>query len=103
MSRLMLNWSEIRVLPAELCDVISLTSAMEPRCRSRGVATLVAMVSGLVPGMFAVTEMAGKSVFGRGATGRRKKATMPASATPAVNRDVAIGLEMKRPGIFMLG
>ena len=40
----------IRVDPALLCDVISVTPAIRPSARSSGVATLDAMVSGLAPG-----------------------------------------------------
>ena len=49
----------MRVCPTVLCEVISLTSAIAPRWRSSGVATLVAMVSGLAPGCTAVTEIVG--------------------------------------------
>ena len=42
---------------------------MAANCCSSGVATLVAMVSGLAPGKFAVTVMVGKSVSGSDATG----------------------------------
>jgi len=38
MSRLMSNCSVIRVEPTELDDVISVTEAIAPRCRSSGVA-----------------------------------------------------------------
>jgi hypothetical protein len=37
------------VEPTELVEVISLTPEIVPRCRSSGVATLLAMVSGLAP------------------------------------------------------
>ncbi len=59
----------MRVEPWVLCDVISLTSAIWPRCRSSGAATDVAIVSGLAPGMLACTETIGKSIWGSGATG----------------------------------
>jgi hypothetical protein len=36
-----------------------LTPEIVPRCRSSGVATLVAMVSGLAPGSWALTEIVG--------------------------------------------
>ena len=48
-----------RADPLELVEVISLTPAITPSRRSRGVATLVAMVSGLAPARLAETEMAG--------------------------------------------
>jgi hypothetical protein len=62
----------IRALPSELSDVISSTPAIALRCRSSGVVTLVATVSGLAPGSCAMTTMAGKSTVGMDATGRRK-------------------------------
>ena len=42
---------------------------MAENCISSGVATDVAMVSGLAPGRLAPTEMVGKSASGREATG----------------------------------
>ena len=59
----------MRVEPSVLCDDISLTSAIWPKCRSSGAATEVAIVSGLAPGMFAWTEITGKSTCGSGETG----------------------------------
>ena len=53
------NCSVMRVEPSEDDDVISVTPAMRPRLRSSGVATVEAMVSGLAPGSWAVTEMVG--------------------------------------------
>src|ERR1700742_3228422 len=82
-------------VPTLLRDVMSSTSAMAPRCRSSGVATELAMTSGLAPGKEAVTKIAGASILGSGATGRRVKATMPHSATPNDSSAVAIGLAMK--------
>ena len=41
-----------RVLPSVLCEVISVTSAICPRCFSNGAATAEAILSGLAPGMF---------------------------------------------------
>ena len=38
-------------MPTVLCEVISVTSAMMPRWRSSGVATVAAIVSGLAPGI----------------------------------------------------
>ena len=80
-----------------------MTEAMAPRCRSSGVATLVAMVSGLAPAMVAVTEMVGMSILGSGETGSRKKAPAPASARPADRSVVAMGRRMKIAGMFMQG
>ena len=58
------------VVPSELCEVISVTPAMWPNCRSSGVATEEAMISALAPGRLALTEMVGKSTWGKGDTGR---------------------------------
>ena len=81
----------MRALPTALDEVISVTPAIVPRCRSSGVVTLVATVSGLAPGSEAVTTMTGKSTFGIGDTGNRKNASMPASARPMVSSEVATG------------
>src|SRR5581483_5280792 len=76
-------------------EVISVTEAMRPNCRSSGVATEEAMISGLAPGREAETETVGKSTCGRGETGSNRKATTPDSATAAVSSVVAIGRLMK--------
>src|SRR5207248_7425190 len=67
---------------------------MTPRCRSSGVATVVAIVSGLAPGICAKTEIVGKSICGNGATGSLKNANRPASARPIVRSVVATGRSM---------
>ena len=69
------NCTLMRVDPCELHDVISFTPAMVPSARSSGVATLDAIVSGLAPGRFALTEMTGKSTCGRGDTASSVNAT----------------------------
>ena len=89
------NCRLMRELPTWLDDVISVTPAIMPRRRSSGVATLVAIVSGLAPGSCALTEMVGKSTCGKGETGSTKKAPMPASATPIVSSTVPIGRRTK--------
>ena len=61
MSRLSSNCSVIRDEPSELLDVISVTPAIRLSDRSRGVATVAAIVSGLAPGSDAETEIVGKS------------------------------------------
>src|SRR5882762_9472592 len=61
------------------------------RERSSGVATDVAIVSGLAPGRLALTWMVGKSTCGRGATGSIGKVTMPIRQIAAISSDVAIG------------
>jgi hypothetical protein len=74
--------------------------AMRPSDRSRGVATVAAIVSGLAPGSDAETDIVGKSTCGSDATGNRLNATRPARAIPSVIRVVATGRFMK--GVEML-
>ncbi len=95
MLRFRSNCRLTRVEPVPLDEVISLTPAMAPRRRSSGVATLVAMVSGLAPGSEALTLIEGKSTCGKGETGSTKKAQMPASARPMVSSTVATGRRTK--------
>src|SRR5262249_28397276 len=85
------NCRTIDVEPSEEVEVISVTPAMRPNCRSRGVATDEAIVSGLAPGRFALTLIVGNSTCGSGETGREKYATAPASATAIVRSVVPIG------------
>ena len=59
MLRFSSNCRLMRVEPMLLLDVISLTPAIVPSRRSSGVATLLAMVSGLAPGRVALTEITG--------------------------------------------
>src|SRR5271169_802732 len=94
MFRSRLNCKVMRVVLTVLDEVISLTSAMTPRWRSSGVATVVAIVSGLAPGIVALTEIVGKSTCGSGATGSLKYAKIPARARPIVSRVVATGRRM---------
>src|SRR5690348_734569 len=55
------NCRVMLVEPNWLVEVIWLTPAMRPNCRSRGVATEEAMVSGLAPGRPAFTLITGYS------------------------------------------
>src|ERR1700719_1850384 len=64
MSRSRSNCRAILVEPSWLLEVISVMPAMRPNCRSRGVATADARVSGLAPGKLARTEIVGKSIWG---------------------------------------
>src|SRR5580658_5771573 len=102
MLRLKSNCSVIDVLPRELDDVISVTPAIWPNCRSSGVAIDDAIISGLPPGRLAFTEIVGKSTCGKGETGSTLNAIAPASVTPAVSSVVATGLRMKGAEIFTL-
>ena len=63
------NCNVTLVAPSRLAEVISVTPAMRANCRSSGVATEAAIVSGLAPGSVACTEMTGNSTWGSGATG----------------------------------
>src|SRR5437764_866718 len=101
MSRLRSNCSVMDVEPRLLDEVRYVTPAIRPNWRSSGVATEADMVSGLAPGRPALTEMVGKSTFGRGDTGNRRNATAPASATAAVSSVVATGLWMNGSEMFM--
>src|ERR1700726_4053498 len=80
--------------PSELVDVISVTLAMRPNCRSSGVATAEAIVSGLAPGRLAETFIVGKSTFGKGETGSRRNAAAPARKMAMLKSAVATGRRM---------
>ena len=94
MSRDRSNCSTTLVDPAALDEVISVTPAMRPSWRSSGVATAVAIVSGLAPGNEACTEIVGISTCGNGDTGSSVNATMPTNAMPIVSNVVATGRRM---------
>ena len=70
MLRLRSNCSVIWLVPSTLTDVICDRPGIWPNCVSSGVATAVAIVSGLAPGYCAVTVSVGNSTVGSGATGR---------------------------------
>src|SRR5208282_831788 len=93
--RLRSNCSTMPVAPSWLTDVIWLMPAMRPNCRSSGVATAEAIVSGLAPGRLEPTEIVGKSTCGSGATGRKRKATAPERKIAMVMRAVATGRRIK--------
>ena len=92
---------EVLVVLSVLDEVISVTPAMCPNCRSSGVAIEDAMMSGLPPGNDAATVMVGKSTCGKGDTGSTTNAIAPASATAAVSSVVATGRSMKMREGFM--
>ncbi len=66
------NCNTTEVWPSVLDEVSSVTPAIWENCRSSGVATLEAMVSGLAPGRLALTCRVGKSTCGRAETGNWK-------------------------------
>src|SRR5262249_36191773 len=53
------NWRVMLVWPWVLVDVICATPAMVENCRSSGVATADAIISGLAPGKLAFTTIVG--------------------------------------------
>src|SRR6185312_5875512 len=65
------NWMVMPVEPSELAEVISVTPAISPRRRSRGEATLAAIVAGSAPGRDTLTRTVGNSIAGMLATGRK--------------------------------
>jgi hypothetical protein len=77
--------------PVDELDVIWFTPAMRLNCRSSGVATAEAIVSGSAPGNAALTLMTGNSTCGRLATGSSVYATLPARMIAIESRNVATG------------
>ena len=67
--RLRSNCRVMDVMPSDDDEVIESRPAMVENCRSSGVATDEAIVSGLAPGSDALTWIVGKSTFGRSLTG----------------------------------
>jgi len=67
-----LNCSVICVEPCVLVELMLSSPAIVENCRSSGVATEEAMVSGEAPGSAAETWIVGKSTLGRSETGRRR-------------------------------
>ena len=63
------NCSVMLVFPRALVEVIESNPGMVVNCRSSGVATEAAMVSGLAPGRLAYTWRVGKSTLGKSLTG----------------------------------
>jgi hypothetical protein len=68
--------------------------------RSSGVATAVAIVSGLAPGRLAETLMVGKSTLGRSLTGSSRYESAPKSNTPSITSVVATGRRMNGSEMF---
>src|ERR1700761_6925436 len=99
-SRLKPNWMTICADPTERVDVSCETSAIAPRRRSSGSATVDAMMSGLAPAMFACTTITGKAMFGNGATGSRKYASAPAIRIAIARSVVATGRRMNNAEMF---
>src|SRR3954462_2696203 len=79
------------VEPRAFDEDIESIPAMVENCFSSGVATAVAIVSGLAPGRPAFTEIVGKSTLGRSLTGRSVYAKMPNTRIAAMSNVVAMG------------
>src|ERR1051325_3177210 len=75
--------------------------AIVENSRSRGVATVEAIVSGLAPGTAAVTEIVGESPLGKAAAGRLRNARIPNSRMANVRSAVITGRSMKIRERFM--
>src|SRR5262249_62281804 len=72
-------------------DVMLSMPAIVENCFSRGVATVAAIVCGLVPGSEALTVIVGKSTFGRSLTGNCRYATIPKTKMPIMTSVVMTG------------
>src|SRR5208282_1593435 len=101
MSRSKSNCNVMLVDPRELDEVISVTAAILPNWRSRGVATEDAIVSGLAPGNAALTEIVGNSTCGSGDTGSKWYAAAPANVIATTRSVVATGFRMKGSEMFI--
>ena len=89
------------VEPRLLDEVISVTAAIWPNCRSRGVATEEAIVSGLAPGSGGDGD--GGEIHLRQRRHRKQsESTAPESAIATVSSVVAVGLRMKISDMFIV-
>ena len=97
------NCSVICAVPSALVEVIESSDAMVENCFSSGVATAVAIVSGLAPGNDALTEMVGKSTAGKSETGNDRYASVPKNASPNVSSAVPTGRRTNGSEMFTRG
>ena len=74
--------------------------AIVVNCRSSGVATEEAIVSGEAPGRLAETWMVGKSTLGRSETGSSRYAITPKISRLAITSVVVTGRRMKSSEMF---
>src|ERR1700685_148948 len=102
MFRVKLHCSGILVVPRKLADVISVTPAILPNCRSNGVATDEAMISGAAPGRVAATDNVGKSTCGSADTGSTRNENTPARAIAMASSVVATGRCMNGAKMFIV-
>src|SRR3954469_24187229 len=91
----------IAVEPTPDDDVMLSMPAIVENCFSSGVATADAIVSGLAPGRLALTEIVGKSTFGKSLTGSDRYAVIPKTKNAIITSVVMIGRRMKISAIFM--
>ena len=101
MSRLKSNCRMTLVEPCMLVEFIDVRPEIVENCFSSGSATADAIVSGLAPGSEALTEIVGKSIAGRSATGSTRYDMMPKTTMPRVMSVVVIGRLMNRAARFM--
>ena len=101
--RVRANWSVIWVIPRALAEVSESSPAMVENCRSRGMATDEAIVSGLAPGRLAETCRVGKSTLGRSLMGNERYPMRPKSRMPNMTRVVMTGRRMKSSGMLTGG
>src|SRR5450432_3332623 len=85
----------ICVCPRLDVDVMLSMPAIVENDFSSGVATVAAIVCGLVPGSVALTVIVGKSTFGRSLTGNRRYATTPNTRMAIMTSVVMTGRFMK--------
>ncbi len=81
----------ICVCPRLDVDVMLSMPAIVENCFSSGVATVAAIVCGLVPGSDALTVIVGKSTFGKSLTGNCRYATIPKTRMPIMTSVVITG------------
>ncbi len=91
----------ICVVPRLDVDVMLSMPAIVENCFSSGVATVAAIVCGLVPGSVALTVTVGKSTFGKSLTGNCRYATMPKTRMPIMTNVVMTGRLMNNDVKFM--
>ncbi len=94
------NCSTIRVEPVLLVELIVSSPCRPLNCRSSGVATAAAIVSGLAPGSDMLTVMVGKSTVGSSLTGKVKKAIPPNSTSAIMTTDVITARRMNNAERF---
>src|SRR5688572_33482010 len=101
MLRLRSNCNVMLVLPCMLDEFIDVRPEIVENRFSSGSATADAIVSGLAPGSEALTDIVGKSMAGRSATGNSRYDITPKTRMPSVMSVVVIGRVMNSAERFM--